>query len=406
MKRLRFVDLFCGIGGFRLALEAAGTECVYANDYDRFACQVYRRHWPDGTLHEGDIREVQPADLPDADILCGGFPCQDLSVAGKRAGIGGERSGMFWELMRLVRAKRPTVVFLENVPGLFSSSGGRDFAIVLGALAECGYDATWRVLDARYFGVAQRRRRVFIVASLRGRPDTDEVLFEPESCEGYTPASRSTGEDLAHSLDAGAGGISAEEQQRTMIVEGDSAASTPDLPRLRRGCGRGGETYVASTLRPPGDGGIGFKADEQIVAHALSAEGADASEDGTGRGTPLVLDWQDRNVSTPDLPTLVSSRGPAVNVGEMCAVRRLLPVECERLQGFPDGWTGRGLEAGFSHLNQRRFRGGTPFALEEEGKDVPISDAQRYKGLGNAVCVPVVAWIARRLVAVMQSEGS
>ena len=400
-------DFFCGIGGFRLGFKRAGLgECVYANDADPFACSIYRKHWNDGTLDERDIREVDPDDIPDFDIATAGWPCQDLSVAGKRAGLEGEQSGLFWELMRIVKAKQPRLLVLENVPGLLSSESGRDFTAVLSALDDLGYDAAWRVLNAQFFGVAQRRRRVFIVASVGGWPDPGEVLFEPDGGSGHPPALRKAGQDIAHALDGRSGGVRAKENQETLIIEGDSAASTPDLPRLRRGCGRGGETYVASTLRS-GDGTQRQQGwDEQIVAepdvaypltgsnqrlcanaqenfvtHILSSEGGDASEDGTGRGTPLAVALRGREAgNVPELsdqmPAMRSSDGGS-DKPMVCAdmvVRRLLPVECERLQGFPDGWT--------------------------EGS----SDSQRYKTIGNAVCVAVPEWIARRIKAAIEVQ--
>ncbi len=153
--------------------------CLYANEIDDYACMVYRRHWPDGTLHQEDIRRVTGEDVcrrGRPDVICGGFPCQDLSVAGKRVGLGGERSGLWFEMLRLVREVRPRYVVVENVPGLLIRGMGR----VLADLAESGFDAQWQVLPACAFGAPHIRERVFVVAYTRcGRRIPEQVFFSP-----------------------------------------------------------------------------------------------------------------------------------------------------------------------------------------------------------------------------------
>jgi DNA-cytosine methyltransferase len=155
-------SLFSGIGGIDLGLERAGMKVVWQVENNEFCRKALRKHWPGVKLY-GDIREIQGNELEPVDLICGGFPCQDLSVAGKRAGLAGERSGLFYEFARIIDELAPRWVLIENVPGLLSSNGGRDMGAVLGTLAELGYGYAYRVLDAQYFGVAQRRRRVFIV---------------------------------------------------------------------------------------------------------------------------------------------------------------------------------------------------------------------------------------------------
>jgi DNA-cytosine methyltransferase len=155
-------SLFSGIGGLDLGLERAGWEVRWQVEIDPFCRKVLGRHWPDIKKY-GDIREVNPDELEPVDLVCGGFPCQDLSVAGKRAGVAGERSGLFWEVVRIADEVRPSWLVLENVPGLLSSNEGRDMETVLNAIEELGYIVDCDIMDAQYFGVAQRRRRVFIV---------------------------------------------------------------------------------------------------------------------------------------------------------------------------------------------------------------------------------------------------
>lgn len=189
MSAPTFLSLFAGAGGFDLGLEAAGWECVGQVEIDPQARAVLRHRWPHVPKLE-DVRHVGAAQFVrgSIDLICGGFPCQDLSVAGRRKGLAGARSGLFYECMRIVDELAPRWVLLENVPGLLSSNGGRDMGAVLGTLGELGYGYAYRVLDLQHFGVPQRRRRVFIVACAGG-VCPPEVLFEPESVYG-DPAPR------------------------------------------------------------------------------------------------------------------------------------------------------------------------------------------------------------------------
>lgn len=303
--RLTFGSLFSGIGGFDLGFERAGMECRWQVEIDKDCGAVLSRHWP-GVKRFGDITTLRHP--PAVDVLCGGFPCQDLSVAGRRAGLAGERSGLFYEFMRLAAEFRPAWVVIENVPGLLSSNGGRDMGTVLGTLGRLGYGYAYRVLDAQYFGVAQRRRRVFIVGHSRAERAA-QVLFEPESCAGDSPPSREAG-------------------QRTS-------------PTLEGRAGRSGATN--------------FHTSGGLVAHTLKVN--DKGHSGKNYSNPKQEDGRHPLASGARPPLMVRP-----------SVRRLTPVECERLQGFPDRWT-----AG-------------------------ASDSARYRMLGNAVCVPVSQWIARRII--------
>ena len=353
---MRFGSLFTGIGGFDLGLERAGMTCAWQCEIDPACRKVLARHFPGVPCFE-DVKELH-VDRGSVDLICGGFPCQDLSVAGRRKGLAGERSGLWHEFRRVLEEARPEWCVIENVPGLLSSRKGNDFAVVLRGLVELGYGVCWRVLDAQYFGVAQRRRRVFIVGHL-GDGRAAEVLFEPESLPGNPPARGKAGEAVAGTL----GGGSAE---RGWPDDTDRMTFVPvTSPALRARDYKG----------PSSDGGGGGA---PLVVHALTAEGHDASEDGTGRGTPLV--FQPRCVrngrGNPDTmaAALTSEAGrtgkgdSAQCVASGMAVRRLTPTECERLQGFPDGWT--------------------------EG----FADGPRYRMMGNAVAVPVAQWIGRRIL--------
>ena len=178
---MRVASFFSGIGGIDLGLERAGMEIAFQCEILKFGQQILRKHWP-GIQLEEDITKITGNDIPEVDMFAGGFPCQDLSLAnqGKRKGLEGSRSGLFFKYAELIEEKRPRWVFIENVPGLLNSAKGGDFRVVLSTLDELGYGLAWRVLDAKYFGTPQRRRRTYIVGSL-GTIGAAEVLFEPGS---------------------------------------------------------------------------------------------------------------------------------------------------------------------------------------------------------------------------------
>ena len=298
---LRIGSVFAGIGGFDLAFRRAGCSISWQVEIDCFCLRVLNERFPSVKKFK-DVREVECEDLDPVDLVCGGFPCQDLSTAGSRKGLAGGQSGLWWEFHRIVAGLRPTWVLVENVPGMLSSRRGWDMGAILGSLGDLGYWWAYRVLDAQWFGLPQRRKRVFIVGHIGDRTAPAKVLLEPEGCTGDLTASRKEGK---------------------YEVTKDFASST-------------GKAGVADTL----------------TAHYAKSP-ATAGRDSLVRN--VVLD----------------SAG---------MVRRLTPLECERLQGFPDGWTclcgARG--------NTERCR-------------CPITP--RYRALGNAVAVPVVEWIAKRVLS-------
>jgi DNA (cytosine-5)-methyltransferase 1 len=200
------VSLFAGIGGFDLAMQRQGVKVVASVEIDKRCNQVLAQHFPD-VKQFTDVTEVKGEDLinagftPSKGIITGGFPCQDLSVAGKRAGLVGQRSGLFWEIARLVEETQTEYFIIENVPGLLSSNNGKDFGVVIGTMADLGYSLSWRVLDAQYFGVPQRRKRVFIVGR-RGADSTSpaEILFNSQGRRGSAPTFQSERETIARSV--------------------------------------------------------------------------------------------------------------------------------------------------------------------------------------------------------------
>ena len=205
MDKLTGVSLFAGVGGFDLAMERNGVDVVANVEIDKQCQQVLAKHFPNAKQFS-DITDVKGSDLiatgfkPDRGIITGGFPCQDLSVAGKRRGLAGERSGLFWEIARLIEETQTEWFILENVPGLLTSNKGRDFGVVIGTMADIGYSLAWRVLDAQHFGVPQRRRRVFIVGRRTGDGlSAAEVLFKSEGLRRNTTQSKPQGKDTTTS---------------------------------------------------------------------------------------------------------------------------------------------------------------------------------------------------------------
>jgi DNA (cytosine-5)-methyltransferase 1 len=206
MDKLTGVSLFAGVGGFDLAMERNGVDVVANVEIDKQCQKVLAKHFPNAKQFS-DITDVKGSDLiaagfkPNRGIITGGFPCQDLSVAGKRRGLAGERSGLFWEIARLIEETQTEWFILENVPGLLTSNKGRDFGVVVGTMADLGYSLAWRVLDAQHFGVPQRRRRVFIVGRRAGdRLSAAEVLFKSEGLRRNTTQSKPQGQDTAASI--------------------------------------------------------------------------------------------------------------------------------------------------------------------------------------------------------------
>jgi DNA (cytosine-5)-methyltransferase 1 len=336
------VSLFAGVGGFDLAMQRVGIDVKATVEIDRAANTVLAKRFPD-SQHFNDIKEVSGEQLRDAGfisnrgVLTGGFPCQDLSVAGYRAGLAGRRSGLFWEIVRLLDELSPEWFVLENVPGLLSSNEGRDFGTVLGALVQRGYGVAYRILDSQYFRVPQRRRRVFIVGHLGddGRASC-EVLALTESLSRNSAAGQTARQEVAGTLGRGSGDRG---------WRGDLDSMGAYVKVVRSGARNEDGELPADVWR------------EERVTPTLNQ-----FDSGEVRATTLV--FSDRGHSGEIAPTLKVGGGPI-----MSGVRRLTPLEYERLQGFPDGWT--------------------------EGQP----DSARYKQMGNAVTVPVVEWVIKRLVA-------
>jgi DNA (cytosine-5)-methyltransferase 1 len=404
---MKAVSLFAGIGGFDLALERNGVEVVASVEWDKHAQSVLRNRFPNSQIY-GDIQGVTGEQLinagfdPRNGIITGGFPCQDLSVAGKRAGLGGNRSGLFWEICRLLDETKAQYFILENVPGLLSSNNGADMGAVITALAQRGYGLAYRVLDAQHFGVPQRRRRVFIVGSLGNNGGTPaEILAIAEGRAGYLAAGGKSRKSSTTASDGspatvgtllardhkGIDQISVEENKLVLFdphrsdgvrIQGDTVNTLTSM----MGTGGNNVPMVAYPMHgamigrndEAGPNGSGFLGENEpsytLTASSQARHGVallmrmQEGKPGGGKG-PLISEEKSLTLATANDQTLFDKG----------MVRRLTPLECERLQGFPDGWT--------------------------EGQ----TDGHRYKQLGNAVAVPVVSWIIERLVKSAQEGG-
>jgi DNA (cytosine-5)-methyltransferase 1 len=342
---IRYGSVCSGIEAATVAWHGLGWTPAWFSDIDPFPNAVLAHRFPDvpnlgdmNTLHEREEFHDRPIDL-----LVGGTPCQSFSVAGLRKGLDDPRGNLALVFLRLAELARPRWVVWENVPGVLSSNGGRDFGAFLGALGYLGYGWAYRVLDAQYYGVPQRRRRVFVVGCLGNWRRAGAVLFEQEGMRGDSAAGRGQEVQLAQCLTAGTG-KRYDPETETLIAQTQfgSVAGTLTARYDSSPCGDRGQTVVAFNYQNGG-------------GYGNARPGLAITEDGTG--------------------PLTANQVPAV-AKDQSVVRRLTPRECERLQGFPDDWT----------------------LVPYRGK--PAADSPRYKACGNSMAVPVMRWIGERIAFV------
>lgn len=380
MEKLRYLSVCAGIEAATVAWHPLGWEAAAFSEIEAFPRAVLAHHYPEVPLH-GDFTTIGANDYGAIDLLVGGTPCQSFSIAGLRGGLGDDRGNLALEFLRLADRKRPRWLVWENVPGVLSIDEGRAFGSILGGMGELGYGCAYRVLDAQHFGVPQRRRRVFVVGYLGDWRRAAAVLFERHSLSGHPAPRREAGQRVAVPIAAGS-------------ARGSGYRNDPDTADnliAFGGNNSSGPIDVATALSSHGGphGRQDF-ASETFVTHSLRGEGFDASEDGTGRDTPLVPvaysimpmnSGKDYKARETDVSQPIMAGGPVGgNQGGdfivQSAVRRLTPRECERLQGFPDDYTL------------------IPY------RNKPAADGPRYKALGNSMAVPVMRWIGERIAAV------
>jgi DNA (cytosine-5)-methyltransferase 1 len=381
---MNYFSMFSGIGGFEKGIEDATRQtstrnqpnyhsnseefecsskrdfsCIGFSEIDRYATAIYKYHYNHKNF--GDCRAIDPNGLPDFDLIIGGFPCQSFSIAGKRGGFSDTRGTLFFEIARIARVKRPGYLFLENVKGLLSHDEGNTFATIISTLDELGYDCQWQVLNSKNHGVPQNRERVFIIGNLRGQP-RPKVFPIGEADELYPESDR----QITHAIDSNYGKGWLDNQQRTMV-------RTRSNQQYK-------ESGVETPLRQSDKAEVriigGLQAHQTPRQDGICPTLNQAMGQGGGQ-TPLVMNTLteatgNRAGSSKEfLKTVDTIHKTTGNI------RRLTPIECERLQGFPDNWTKYGL-------------------FGDEVKE--ISDTQRYKMCGNAVTTNVIRDIVEKWI--------
>ena len=358
MRQMTFLDLCSGIGGFRLGLERAGHKCIGYCEYDKFARASYEAMYDtEGEWKADDVTKLKSEDVPDADIWCFGFPCQDISVAGKQRGLVGKRSGIYYNIIDLIKGKeesdKPAYLLVENVKNLLSVNAGFDFASVLSEMDEAGYDCRWQVLNSKNFGVPQNRERVFIIANHRSRGRREILPLCGENAaalvklidgmQGYRVYST---EGISATLVGNAGGIGAK-TGLYFIGQSNTAPKVTDT--------NSAVLEVHPVLTPERmekrQNGRRMKEDGEPMFTLTSQD---------RHGVYICEKADDREGSEKTGTLLKGGR-----------IRRLTPRECFRLQGFPD-------------------------ELYEKAAAVN-SDAQLYKQAGNAVTATVAYAVAMSL---------
>lgn len=417
---MKFIDLFAGIGGFRLGMEMAGHECVGHCEIDKFADKSYRamHNVKEDEWYAADIRTVDPNSIPEFDCICGGFPCQSFSIAGKRGGFEDTRGTLFFEIARIIQVRKPKLVFLENVAGLLNHENGSTFETIIRTLGELGYWYEYQVLNSKHFGVPQNRERVFIIGHLRGT--SGRKVFPIKGTDGKTLKKLIDGmqgyrvydpEGASCALVGQAGGLGAKtglyiigkdgkekkkDYASCLTGGGNSGGNHSDMDLLVTGSMtqkqfRASDTSVTLTAAGPSRG-RGNGSPVPAVMAVLTPNREEKRQNGRRMKDPgeemFTLTAQDRHgvaIKPKHIPgpnetnnTLRASGHqtptPKHNfdtIHDGVRIRRLTPRECFRLQGFPDEYFDRAAAVN--------------------------SDSQLYKQAGNSVTVNVVYEIANKL---------
>ena len=359
---MKCFSLFSGIGGFDLALRNQGHEITGACEIDKYARSVYAKQFPGVKIWE-NATKINPQELPDFEILCAGFPCQAFSIAGKRRGFDDTRGSLFFEIARIAKEKRPSILFLENVKGLLSHDKGQTFLTIIRTLDEMGYNVQWQIINSKHF-VPQNRERVFIIGHSRGQR-TRQIFPIGTSNKINGTSQKKTQEKGERVRGQYSGTIDANYAKgggsRTLLAWSSSGRKNFRESRIKinesntlstgEGCrNQSSANYVMLTERRTEE--------SKLIRKEMRKTGLDWSP---RRGKELIP----RNDNIANCITAGQSNERFLTNGTR--IRRLTPLECERLQGFPDNWT--------------------------KG----ISDSQRYKCVGNAVTVPVVEFIVKEL---------
>lgn len=398
IKKYKYFSLFTGIGGFELGIEQAyeilynqsknarfsneedissanglnveRTTCVGFSEIDKYAEQIYKRHYPKHKNY-GDITKINEKDLPNFDILVGGFPCQSFSIAGKRRGFDDTRGTLFFDIARILKEKRPRLLLLENVKGLLSHDDGNTFKTIVATLTELGYDLQWQVLNSKNHGVPQNRERIFIIGHLAGttRPEVFPLTgTNPKTIKYYQGDVSGKGYGSQQDRVFDTRGImgtlpSSRTEDKIKIFE-------PRIIQRPRGKNMGGVHKISPTVSANA-----FQENNHIAIPVLTPDRVEKRQAG-------------RRMKENGEPSFTVTPQDKHGVYDGIRVRRLTPMECERLQGFPDNWTEFGTECMGSDETVKYCKSHL----------IRISDTQRYKTLGNAVTVNVIKDICLKLL--------
>jgi DNA (cytosine-5)-methyltransferase 1 len=408
MSKIKYFSMFTGIGGFENAFDrGGGWDCVGFSEIDPYPIKIYKYHYPKHKNY-GNATTIIASELPDFDLLCGGFPCQAFSVAGKRAGFEDTRGTLFFDIARIAKEKRPRFLLLENVKGLLSHDNGRTFKTIITTLEQLGYGVQWKVFNSKNNGVPQNRERVYIFANY-GSPPEPEILLNPGTDEQGT---RAVGRNIDEAQIVPTIRASQDKQSdnNTLVILGstqkNAAIMENESPTLNSAMGQGGGQTPMIIEDFYKDRGVRVFEDEAPTLRS-DREGLKIVEPPGRRGTKDMRVFDDtaptvtsrfgtggNNVSlvvpvaSPDvlnkkqngirfknngdpIHTLTARDRHGVYDGNL--IRKITPLECERLQGFPDHWT--------------------QYGIDENGKTVEMSDSRRYRAIGNAITVNIPAWI-------------
>ena len=393
---MKYLSMFSGIGGFELGIMnseyGSQFECVGYMEIDKYAESIYRRNFPDHVGY-GDATRIKPDELPDFDFLVGGFPCQAFSIAGRQRGFDDTRGTLFFEIARILKEKKPRYLLLENVRGLLSHDKGRTFQVILGVLSDLGYEVQWEVLNTKNHGIPQNRERVFIKGYLGGQCGREVLRFGESSEE----TSQLTPKILNNHKVTHQGGrlYSVDGLSITLNSSGNNGWYQLDKCYSSNQAHRGendGEFSYYINSDPHNIPLVRYKKVDKVWGSTqknCSQTDGDITSTltasmGQGGGhVPMMKIKEVGNISpnghgggkvvSPDgiSPTLLCGnyKAPIKFLDDEFHIRKLTPTECERLQGFPDGWTKYGVDGEL------------------------ISDTQRYKCLGNAVTTNVISYV-------------
>ena len=364
---MKFLELCAGIGGFRQALENLGCECVGYSEIDKYAIKLYSA-WYNDNCNFGDVTKINAETLPDFDLLVGGFPCQAFSIAGKRMGFDDTRGTIFFDFARIMKVKKPKFAIFENVKGLLNHDGGKTYETILQTLNELGYDAQWGILNTKFHGLPQNRERVYIVANLRERSSTkilfergDDITDKVERTEQSIIGDYYTENGKTHQW----GGVIGDESIAPCLMAGEYKS-----PRIVKIGSIGGKPCQSDQVYSPSGVSVTLSA-QNGGKGAMTGLYKMGDIDGLNTQYSRVYDSEGISATINAQGGGLGAKTGLYNIEHK--VRRLTPKECFRLQGFKDEMVDLGYKLG-------------------------ISDTQLYKMAGNAVSVPVVEWVAQRVL--------